>query len=104
MATRTMSIEEWVLRSARSYLYGHSLAWDVPGDRAGRARTSARRALPRLAAALARARGGPAVVADAGGCPPRGARAQRTSPTNSRRRWGWHPSSVSANGSDEHAG
>jgi hypothetical protein len=86
MATRTMSIEESVLRSARSYLYGHSLAWDVRGDRAGRARTSTRRKLPRLAAALTRARGGRTQVAD------------------SRRPSGWRPTSVSANGSVEKVG
>jgi hypothetical protein len=83
MASRTMSIEESVLRSARSYLYGHSLAWDVPGDRhrVGLARPSTRRTLPRLVAALARARGGRAVVADsrrpAGGARPASARTGR---------------------------
>ena len=85
MATRTTSIEESVLRSARSYLYGHSLAWESPGDRAGRARTSTRRRLLRLAAALTRARDGGTKVED------------------SRRSWGWRPTSVSANGSVEKA-
>ncbi len=86
MATRTTSIEESVLLSARSYLYGHSLAWDVPGDVAGTARTSTRRRLLRLAAALTRARGG------------------RTRVEDSRRPWGWRPTSVSANGSVEKPG
>lgn len=83
MATRTTTIEEPVLRSARSYLYGHSLARDVPGDRhrAGRAQAPTRRMLPRLVAALARARGGRAVVADsrrpAGGVRPASVRTGR---------------------------
>jgi hypothetical protein len=68
--TQTTTIEESVLRSAGSYLYGHPLAWELPADRhgAGRARTSARRRLPGFRAALGRARGGRTVVAEAGGC------------------------------------
>lgn len=105
MATRTTWIEESILRSACSYLYGHSLALEVPGERnrAGRARTSVRRRLPRLLAALARARGGRAPVAHAGGCPPSRARGERTSRTDGRRPFGWGPAGVGAHGSDESA-
>ena len=46
---RTTSIEEHVMRAARSYLYGHPLAWDVRDSRNGshttaRLRSQARRA------------------------------------------------------------
>ena len=40
---RTTSIEEHVMRAARSYLYGHPLAWDVRDSRiASQAPASAR--------------------------------------------------------------
>ena len=66
------SIEELVKSSARGFLYGHPLAWDVPGS--GRPSAEARRATRRgRLTALVKARRGttasraPAMV-EAGGC------------------------------------
>ena len=58
---RTTSIEEQVMRAARSYLYGHPLAWDMRDSRNGshttaRLRSQARRAAAALACALSRVR------------------------------------------------
>jgi hypothetical protein len=57
---RTTSIEEQVMRAARSYLYGHPLAWQVRDSRNGvRAhatvpvRSRARRAVAALTARVA---------------------------------------------------
>lgn len=63
---QTTSIEELIMRSARSYLYGHPFAWEEPADRyrAGRARTPGRRrGLSRLT--FSRGRGAPAPARDA---------------------------------------
>ena len=66
---QTTPIEESVLRSARAYLYGHPLAWELPAqrDRPVRAQT-ARRRLPELRGVLFRALGRRSDVAEAGGC------------------------------------
>jgi len=66
---QTTSIEELVMRSARSYLYGHPFAWEEPADRyrAGRARVPRRRRLQGLRATLGRSRGDRPVAAE--GCP-----------------------------------
>lgn len=48
-----MTIEEQVMGAARSYLYGHAFAWDVPGRQGGVSRSGGSRARA-LAASLAR--------------------------------------------------
>ena len=69
---RTTSIEEHVMRAARSYLYGHPLAWDVRDSRNGshttaRLRSQARRAAAALAVRVARP-GRASLAVDAGSC------------------------------------
>lgn len=65
------TIEELVMSSARTYLYGHALAWDVTGQarRPGAAQRPARRGgLTRLRAAGRSALGGRRVPVEAGQC------------------------------------
>lgn len=66
------SVEEQVMSSARTYLYGHPLAWELPGRGPRREvarRTSLRSRLVALRAAVARrfADAG-AVAVEPGGC------------------------------------
>jgi hypothetical protein len=66
------SVEEQVMSSARTYLYGHPLAWELPERgprRAVASRTSLRSRLVALRAAVARrfADAG-AVAVEPGGC------------------------------------
>ena len=66
------SIEELVLSSARGFLYGHPLAWDVPGSDRGLAALPGTTRRRRLTGVLAARRGAtrnraPA-AAEAGSC------------------------------------
>ena len=71
---RTTSIEEQVMRTARSYLYGHPLAWEVRDSRNGvhayatvPVRSRARRAAAALTARAA-GLGRPNVAIEPGSC------------------------------------
>ena len=69
---RTTSIEEHVMRAARSYLYGHPLAWDVREGRIASQATARIRSRARRAAATLAVRvpglGRPSVAVQPGSC------------------------------------
>ena len=69
---RTTSIEEQVMRAARSYLYGHPLAWDVRESRIASQATARIRSRARRAAATLAVRvpglGRPSVAVQPGSC------------------------------------
>ena len=69
---RTTSIEEQVMQAARSYLYGHPLAWDTHHRRNGWHATARLRSRARRAAAALGPRvtglGRPNVAVEPGSC------------------------------------
>lgn len=67
---RTTGIEEQVTRSAASLLYGHAMAWDVPGRGRSQRASGRRAAVGRRAIVAGRrlARRQPVVAVDARPC------------------------------------